>query len=107
MIILTKNYVLRFDVAMDHAFFVAEKQPLSDFSNHSLDSRLADMAFLVYALRLSVGRELVSLLAPIEKLSSWTVLHHDDKLVFKSFVIDNFERANNKWTVILSTLSKS
>ena len=65
------------------------------------------MAFLVNALRLWVGRELVSLLAPIEKLSSWTVLHHDDKLVFKSFVIDDFERADHKWTVILSTLSKS
>ena len=65
------------------------------------------MAFLVDALRLSVGRELVSLLAPIEKLSSWTVFHHDYQLVFESLVIDDFERADNKWTVILSTLSKS
>ena len=37
MIILSENYVLRLDVAMDHTLLVAEEQALGDLADHSLD----------------------------------------------------------------------
>ena len=37
MIILSENYVLRLDVAMDHTLLVAEEQALGDLADYSLD----------------------------------------------------------------------